>query len=150
MGVSPNDEEEAGTWKEGLEIGYAGKGKGKGKAGKGGLKGGRTLVCYRCGGTGHPQAICTSKESKGGVTCKGCGGRGHYRAECPTVNSPQPNAKGEGNGKSEYFFGKGSKGKGVSIVGMKEDDYGQEEEEIDPCPTLVQHPSSWQIAPQHV
>ena len=40
--------------------------------------------CGRCGGKGHEESNCSSKDSCH-VTCFGCGGKGHYKDNCPTL-----------------------------------------------------------------
>jgi len=40
--------------------------------------------CGKCGGKGHDESNCSSKDSCH-ITCFGCGGKGHYKNNCPTV-----------------------------------------------------------------
>ena len=85
-------------------------GKAKGK-GKGGEK--RPLVCYGCGGQGHPQRLCPGT-GKGAVDCRVCQGKGHYAAQCSSADGGayDPNAGAKGGGKGKGDYGKGSYGKG--------------------------------------
>ena len=61
------------TTKVGNRHGAAYTGSGKREEGK----------CRKCGGTGHKQADCTSKDGVN-VECYGCGGVGHYKSKCPS------------------------------------------------------------------
>ena len=80
-----------------------GKGKGKGKGG---------LVCYNCGGHGHPARLCPSRMpiQPGAVVCHGCGGKGHFADQCASGNGPK-GGKG-GAPKGQWQGGKGGMPKG--------------------------------------
>ena len=80
-----------------LHMDAFGKGKSKGKG----------LVCYNCGGAGHPSRLCPTKDNTATHKCHKCNGKGHFARDCTSGEQ----GKGKGKGTEQGWTGfKGLKG----------------------------------------
>ncbi|GKC80210.1 putative reverse transcriptase domain-containing protein [Tanacetum coccineum] len=77
-----------------------------------------TIVCNRCGRTGHitsnykVKAVATSSNAQPIMTCYGCGEKGHTKNHCYKRNNPQG---GSATGRA-YAIREAEKGQGPNVV----------------------------------
>ncbi|GJT65031.1 putative reverse transcriptase domain-containing protein [Tanacetum coccineum] len=77
-----------------------------------------TIVCNKCGKTGHiasncrVKAVATGANAQPIMTCYGCGEKGHTKNHCPKRNNPQG---GNATGRA-YAIREAEKGQGPNVV----------------------------------